>query len=48
LFSDSCTAANVTFKTHSVNSNHLDTLIDHSAFADLIICDADTPHCITL
>jgi hypothetical protein len=43
LFSDTCTAANVTCKTHTINSNHLDTLIDHSAFADLIICDADTP-----
>lgn len=43
LFSDNCTAANVSFNIHSVNSNHLDTLIDQSAFADLIICDADTP-----
>ncbi|MEO6327809.1 MAG: universal stress protein [Ginsengibacter sp.] len=42
-FSDTCTAANVACKTHTVDSNFLDTLIDHSAFADLIVCDADTP-----
>lgn len=43
LFSDTCTAAGVLLKTHSIHSNFLEALIDHSAFADLIICDADTP-----
>lgn len=43
LFADTCEAANVSFKTHTISANHLDTLIDHSAFADLIVCDADTP-----
>jgi len=43
LFSDTCAAANISFKIHSVNRNFSDALIDHSAFADLIICDADTP-----
>ncbi|MEJ7736827.1 MAG: hypothetical protein WKF97_05310 [Chitinophagaceae bacterium] len=42
-FADSCLAANVSFKTHAVSTKHLDTLIDYSAFADLIVCDADTP-----
>lgn len=43
LFSHTCTAAKVSFRIHSVNSSHIDSLIDHSAFADLIVCDADTP-----
>ncbi len=43
LFADTCEAANVSFKTHTISTNHLDTLIDYSAFADLIVCDADTP-----
>jgi hypothetical protein len=43
LFSNTCAAANISFKIHSVNNNYLDALTDHSAFADLIICDADTP-----
>ncbi len=42
LFADTCEAANVSFKTHIISTNHLDTLIDFSAFADLIVCDADT------
>jgi len=42
-FSESCEAANVSFKTHSLSSKHLETLIDYSAFADLIVCDADNP-----
>jgi len=43
LFAATCKASNVIFKAHTINSNHLYTLIDFSAFADLIICDADTP-----
>ena len=43
LFADTCEAANVSFKTHTISTNHLATLIDYSAFADLIVCDADTP-----
>ncbi len=43
LFSVTCEEANVSFKTHVIRTNHLDTLIDNSAFADLIVCDADTP-----
>lgn len=43
LFADNCDAANVSFKTRSISTNHLDTLIDYSAFADLVVCDADTP-----
>ncbi|MGI8637048.1 MAG: hypothetical protein ACR2KZ_16765 [Segetibacter sp.] len=43
LFADTCEAANVSFKTHTISTNHLDTLIDYSAFADLIVSDADTP-----
>lgn len=43
LFTSTCKAANVSSKTHIINSKHLDTLVDHSAFADLIVCDADTP-----
>ena len=42
-FAGTCVTANVSFKTHVVSNNHLDTLIDYSAFADLIVCDADTP-----
>ena len=42
LFSASCNAENVVFDTHTINNNFLDTLIDYSAFADLIVCDADT------
>ncbi len=42
LFADTCKAANISFKTHSVSTRHLATLIDYSAFADLIVCDADT------
>ncbi len=41
-FVNNCEAANVSFKTHSVSTKHLETLIDYSAFADLIVCDADT------
>lgn len=43
LFAATCEAANISFKTHSVSTRHLETLIDYSAFADLIVCDADTP-----
>ena len=42
LFGDMCTIAGVPYKMHSVFENFLDTLIDHSAFSDLIISDADT------
>jgi hypothetical protein len=42
LFAGTCLAANVSFKTHAVSTNHLVTLIDYSAFADIIVCDADT------
>ncbi len=42
-FADTCGAANVSFKTHAVSTHHLDILIHYSAFADLIMCDADTP-----
>jgi len=42
LFAETCEAANVSFKTHSVSTKHLERLIDYSAFADLIVCDADT------
>ncbi|MEO5889637.1 MAG: universal stress protein [Ferruginibacter sp.] len=42
LFAEACEAENVSFKTHSISTNHLETLIDYSAFADLIVCDADT------
>jgi hypothetical protein len=43
LFTNTCEASNVSFKTHTITTNHLDTLIDYSAFADLIVSDADTP-----
>jgi len=42
LFADACEAANVSFKTHSLTAKHLETLIDYSAFADLIVCEADS------
>jgi hypothetical protein len=42
LFAATCEEANVDFKTHTINANHLETLIDYSAFADLIVCDAAT------
>ncbi len=42
LFAATCNASNVVYKFHTINTNHLDTLIDYSAFADLIVCDADT------
>ncbi len=42
-FAETCEAANVPFKTHTLSTSYLDTLIDYSAFADLIVCDADTP-----
>ena len=41
-FADTCNAANISYKNHIINTIHLDTLIDYSAFADLIVCDADT------
>jgi len=43
LFANTCEATNVSFKTYTISTNHLDTLIDYSAFADLLVCDADTP-----
>lgn len=42
LFSDICSSSGVPYKTHPIHAAFLDTLIDHSAFADLIVCDADT------
>ncbi len=41
-FRDTCVAAKVTFKTHIIHANFLDALVDHSAFADLIVCDGDS------
>lgn len=43
LFAATCEEANVPFKTHTISTNHLEALIDNSAFADLIVFDADTP-----
>ncbi len=40
-FADRCTAAGTPFATHVINTEYIDALIDHSAFADLIICGAD-------
>ncbi len=37
------TTENIPFKVHIIGQNILDSLVDHSAFADLMICDADTP-----
>jgi len=41
LFSDTCIESKISFNTHTIHADFLDTLTDHSAFADLIICDAD-------
>lgn len=43
IFVNQCKHAGIPFHTHSISSRFLDTLIDYSAFADLILCDADTP-----
>ena len=42
IFKDACDLANIPCKIHSVHENFLDALIDHSAFADIIICDAES------
>ena len=41
-FAHICETANVPFKVHAVGNHHLDTLIDYSAFADLIVGDGDS------
>ncbi|MBD0280183.1 MAG: universal stress protein [Flavisolibacter sp.] len=41
VFKDACAAEGVPSYTHRIHTNYLDVLLDHSAFADLIICDAE-------
>jgi len=43
LFADTREAENGSFKTLTISTSHLDTPIDYNAFADLIVCDSDTP-----
>lgn len=43
IFSKACEAQNVPFRVDTVHTHFLDTLIDQSAFADILVCDADTP-----
>jgi hypothetical protein len=40
-FADECTAANVFYKVRSVDEKFLPSIIDNSAFADIMICDAE-------
>lgn len=42
LFEDICKTAHVPYKTHVIHDHFLDSLIDHSAFADVIVCDAQS------
>jgi hypothetical protein len=41
LFKDVCASGGVNCKSHSIHTNFLDVLIDHSAFADLMIINAE-------
>lgn len=43
VLANACAAAGVAFQAHGLQADFLDTLIDHSAFADLMICDAANP-----
>ena len=43
LFEDECIREQVHHKSYIVADHFLDTLVDHSAFADIVICDADIP-----
>jgi len=40
-FVDKCSSSGVPYKIHIIQDNFLDSLIDHSAFADLIVCDGE-------
>ncbi len=42
LFSDICAASDVLFKIHTIHADFLNALVDHSAFADLLIYDGES------
>ena len=42
LFGDMCLAAGLPFKTHTIHADFLNSLVDHTAFADLLICDGES------
>ncbi len=42
-FAQRCDVAGIAFKTQIIEHAHLDALIDHSAFTDLMIDEADAP-----
>lgn len=42
VFAEVCSKADVACRTHIIYNNFLDTLIDHTAFADLVVCNSDT------
>lgn len=41
-FADRCSSLKVPYKIHTIHNNFLRALVDQSAFADVIICDAES------